>query len=54
VPVILDPTNEAAQAYLDLVHRFIGEERPHRFLEPAKRGFFSRIFGSDEAVVYAG
>jgi septum site-determining protein MinD len=31
-PVILDPTNEAAQAYMDLVHRFEGEDRPHRFL----------------------
>ena len=43
--VIFDPTSDAAQAYLDLVHRFVGEERPHRFLEqPSKRGFFSRIF----------
>jgi septum site-determining protein MinD len=54
VPVILEPNNDAAQAYLDLVHRFVGEERPHRFLEPAKRGFFSRLFGGDEATAYAG
>jgi septum site-determining protein MinD len=53
-PVILDPTSDAAQAYLDLVHRFVGEERPHRFLEPTKRGFFSRIFGADEATAFAG
>lgn len=47
VPVILDPTSEAAQAYLDVVHRFLGEERPQRFLDAPKRGFFSRMFGSN-------
>jgi septum site-determining protein MinD len=54
VPVIFDPTSDAAQAYLDLVHRFVGQERPHRFLETVKKGFFSRFFGSDEAAAYAG
>jgi septum site-determining protein MinD len=55
VPVILDPTNDAAQAYLDVVHRFLGEERPQRFLELPKRGFFSRMFGggSNEAPIAA-
>ena len=53
MPVIFDQTADAAQAYLDVVHRFLGEERPHRFLEP-KRGFFSRVFGGDEAATYAG
>lgn len=53
-PVVFDPTEDAAQAYLDLVHRFVGQERPHRFLEAEKRGFFSRIFGSREAAAYAG
>jgi septum site-determining protein MinD len=54
VPVVFEPTTDAAQAYLDLVRRFVGEERPHRFLEPVKRGFFSRIFGGDEQAAYAG
>jgi septum site-determining protein MinD len=55
VPVILDPTNDAAQAYLDVVHRFLGEERPQRFLDLPKRGFFSRMFGggNNEAPVAA-
>lgn len=44
-PVILDQTSIAAQAYLDLVRRFVGQEVPFRFLEPQKRGFFTRIFG---------
>ena len=53
-PVIFDQASEAAQAYMDLVYRFVGEDRPHRFLEPAKRGFFQRIFGGNEASSYAG
>jgi septum site-determining protein MinD len=48
-PVVLDPTSDAAQAYLDVVQRFLGEERPFRFLDPVKKGFFSRIFGGHEA-----
>ena len=51
-PVILDPTADAAQAYLDVVARFVGEERPQRFLNVPKRGFFSRLFG--EPTAYAG
>ena len=44
-PAILDETTEVAQAYLDVVHRFLGEEREHRFIEEEKRGIFQRIFG---------
>ncbi|MGQ0529098.1 MAG: septum site-determining protein MinD [Panacagrimonas sp.] len=44
-PVILDQTNEAGQAYDDLVARFLGEERPHRFIEAQKKGLFSKLFG---------
>ena len=44
-PVILDQNNEAGQAYDDLVARFLGEERPHRFLEVQKKGLFSKLFG---------
>ena len=53
-PVVFEPTSDAAQAYLDLAYRFVGEERPHRFLEPVKRGFFRRMFGMNEAPTYAG
>lgn len=45
VPVIFDPTNDAAQAYLDVIHRFLGQDRPQRFLEAPKKGFFQRMFG---------
>jgi septum site-determining protein MinD len=53
-PVIFDQASDAAQAYMDLVRRFLGEDRPHRFLEPVKRGFFRRMFGLDETASYAG
>jgi septum site-determining protein MinD len=44
-PAILDETTDVAQAYLDVVYRFLGEEREHRFIEDSKRGIFRRIFG---------
>ena len=44
-PAILDETTDVAQAYLDVVSRFLGEERQHRFIEEERRGFFGRLFG---------
>jgi len=44
-PAILDEMTDVAQAYLDVVYRFLGEEREHRFIEEDKRGLFRRIFG---------
>src|SRR5215469_6466423 len=44
-PSILDEASDVAQAYMDVVFRFLGEERQHRFIEDEKRGFFGRIFG---------
>jgi septum site-determining protein MinD len=46
VPVIHDKTSEVAQAYDDVVARFLGEERPMRFIEAEKPGFFKRMFGT--------
>lgn len=45
IPVIADATSQAGQAYEDLVARFLGEDRPHRFLDPEKKGIFARLFG---------
>ncbi|MDI3261754.1 MAG: septum site-determining protein MinD [Fulvimonas sp.] len=45
VPVILDENSNAGQAYRDTVARLLGEERPLRFLEVPKKGFFQRVFG---------
>ncbi|KAA2212714.1 septum site-determining protein MinD [Teichococcus oryzae] len=48
-PVILDGVSNAGQAYKDAVARFLGEDRPHRFIDPEKRGFLSRLFGGRAA-----
>ena len=48
-PVIMDNDSNAGQAYADAVARFLGEERPHRFLETEKRGLFKRLFGGRAA-----
>jgi len=44
-PVIMDKASDAGQAYDDLVARFLGEDRTHRFLQPKKEGILSKIFG---------
>lgn len=45
VPVIHDDESDAGQAYADAVARYLGEDRPHRFLEVDKKGFLKRVFG---------
>jgi septum site-determining protein MinD len=45
VPVVLEGKSDAGQAYADAVSRFLGEQLPHRFLEPERRGLLGRIFG---------
>jgi septum site-determining protein MinD len=44
-PVILDTDSDAGQAYGDMVARYLGEERPMRFLDAERKGLFSRLFG---------
>jgi septum site-determining protein MinD len=46
-PIVLDETSDAAQAYLDVAYRFLGQERPHRFIAVEKRGLFKRLFGAE-------
>lgn len=43
-PVILNEKSEAGQAYADVVARYLGEKRPHRFID-GKKGFLSKLFG---------
>lgn len=45
VPVVADTTTDAGGAYEDMVARFLGEERPHRFMQSEKKGFLGRLFG---------
>ena len=45
LPAIHLKGTDVAESYEDLVARFLGEERPLRFTEAQKVGFFKRIFG---------
>ncbi|MGM9487355.1 septum site-determining protein MinD [Ideonella sp. YS5] len=45
LPAIHLKDSDVAGAYQDLVARFLGEERPMRFIEAAKPGLFKRLFG---------
>ena len=45
LPAIHLHGTDAAEAYKDVVARFLGDERPMRFTEVTKPGFFKRIFG---------
>ncbi|MFJ4068508.1 septum site-determining protein MinD [Pseudomonas sp. NPDC089996] len=45
IPVILDDQSDAGQAYSDTVDRLLGKEKPLRFVEVPKVGFFARLFG---------
>src|SRR5512138_446452 len=44
-PVILAGESNAGQAYDDAVARLLGEDRPMRFTQAEKKGFFSKLFG---------
>jgi len=46
VPVILDDQSDAGQAYSDTIERLLGKEKPLRFIDGKKKGFFERLFGS--------
>jgi septum site-determining protein MinD len=39
------PAIHLSEAYKDVVARFQGEDKPLRFIEAVKPGFFKRIFG---------
>lgn len=44
-PIIHQQESNVAQAYADIVARYLGEEKPMRFTTAEKTGFFSRLFG---------
>ena len=46
VPVIHMADADAAEAYKDVVSRFLGEEKPMRFIDLVKPSFFKRLFGA--------
>jgi septum site-determining protein MinD len=46
VPVILDERSQAGVAYSDMVDRFLGENRPLRFVQSERKGLLRRLFGN--------
>ena len=47
VPVILDEHSDAGNAYQDAIARFLGEERPMRFVNIERKGILRRLFGKN-------
>ena len=45
IPAVHMQGTDVAEAYQDVVARFLGEEKPMRFTEAVKPGFFKRMFG---------
>ena len=46
VPAIHAKGTDVSEAYADVIARFLGEDKPLRFIEAEKPGFFKRLFGS--------
>ncbi len=45
-PAIQMAGSDVAEAYRDVIDRFLGEDKPMRFTEAQKAGFFKRLFGA--------
>ncbi len=50
-PVILDEGSDAGLAYQDAIARFLGEERPMRFINTERKGILRRLFGKNKEEV---
>jgi septum site-determining protein MinD len=44
-PAIHMAESDVSEAYKDVIDRFLGEDKPMRFTEADKPGFFKRLFG---------
>lgn len=47
-PVVLDENSDAGVAYQDAIARFLGEERPMRFVNTERKGILQRLFGKNK------
>jgi septum site-determining protein MinD len=45
LPAIHLKESDVSEAYKDVIDRFLGEDKPMRFTEAEKPGFFKRLFG---------
>lgn len=48
MPVVLDQDSDAGTAYMDAVARYLGEERPMRFIQQERKGLLRRLFGKNK------
>jgi septum site-determining protein MinD len=46
-PVVLDENSDAGVAYQDAIARFLGEERPMRFVHTERKGILRRLFSKN-------
>jgi len=45
IPAIHLKDTDVSEAYKDVIARFLGEDKPMRFIDAEKPGFFKRLFG---------
>ena len=45
IPVVHVENSDVAEAYKDVISRFLGQDVPMRFTEAPKPGFMKRLFG---------
>ncbi|MEP6588029.1 MAG: septum site-determining protein MinD [Polaromonas sp.] len=45
VPAVHMQGSDVSEAYKDVIGRFLGEDKPMRFIDAQKPGFFKRLFG---------
>lgn len=50
-PVILDEISDAGIAYQDAIARFLGEDRPMKFVSAERKGIFRRLFSKNKEEV---
>lgn len=51
IPVVLDEVSDAGIAYRDAIARFLGEERPMRFINNERKGILRRLFSKNKEEV---
>lgn len=52
-PVVLEEDSDAGIAYQDAIARFLGENRPMKYLQANRKGLFKRLFGKQKEDVLA-
>jgi septum site-determining protein MinD len=46
MPAVHLKGSDVSESYKDVVDRFLGTDKPMRFVDPQKQGFLKRLFGS--------